>query len=318
MDNLTHTLTGLMLSRAGLNRLHPQATAILLLSANAPDCDVISAAAGASSYFLHHRWLTHAIVSTPLVALLPVLVVRLFVRKRPFAWLRACGLSLAGVASHLLLDWTNPYGIRLFLPFSDVWPALDITSVVDVWVWSVLLIATCWPMLSKLVGSEIGAKTQPGRGWAITALTLLTFYEGGRWFIHRRAVEVQEAIVYNGQAARRATAFPTHLNPLLWQGVVETNSFWVVQIVDLSRDLDPAEGRIIYKPETSPAIEAARRTPLFDAFSKFSRAMHWRATPDPNVEGATRVEAVDLRFGFVSSALVTRDGTVRETSFRFR
>src|SRR5262252_6337057 len=37
MDNLTHTAIGLFLSRAGLNRLTPRATAILLLASNAPD-----------------------------------------------------------------------------------------------------------------------------------------------------------------------------------------------------------------------------------------------------------------------------------------
>jgi hypothetical protein len=41
---------GLALSRAGLNRLTPQATAILLLAANAPDIDVVSAAGGSLAY----------------------------------------------------------------------------------------------------------------------------------------------------------------------------------------------------------------------------------------------------------------------------
>lgn len=317
MDNLTHSLTGLMLSRAGLNRLHPHAGWILFFASNAPDCDVISAIGGASTYFVYHRWLTHALVAVPVVAILPVVFARLLFRRKPFDWKWAYLLSLIGVAGHLLLDFTNAYGIRLLLPFSDAWPALDITSVVDLWIWGLLLMATLWPMLSRLVGSEIGSKAKPGRGWAIAALVLLSFYECGRWFVHGRAVEVQEALVYNGQAAKRATAFPTLVNPLLWRGVVETSSFWVIQDLDLSKELDPAEGRVIYKPETSPAIEAARRTQLFDVFSKFSRTLHWRATPDPNTDGATRVEAVDLRFGFTATALVDRDGNVRETSFRF-
>src|ERR1043165_1620564 len=40
MDPLTHTATGLFLSRAGLNRWTPLATPILLLAANAPDIDI--------------------------------------------------------------------------------------------------------------------------------------------------------------------------------------------------------------------------------------------------------------------------------------
>ena len=40
MDNLTHSLTGLMLSRAGLNRFYPRATLVLVIAANIPDIDI--------------------------------------------------------------------------------------------------------------------------------------------------------------------------------------------------------------------------------------------------------------------------------------
>jgi inner membrane protein len=318
MDNLTHSLTGLMLSRSGLNRFHPHATLLLFLSANAPDMDVISALGGAGTYFTYHRWITHALIALPLVALLPVIAVRLIFRKHPFHWRPAYLLSLLGVASHLALDWTNPYGIRLFLPFSDAWPALDCTSVVDAWIWMFLLLATLWPMLSDLVGSEMGSRSKPGRGWAIAALCFLPLYNTGRWFLHRQTVELQVSRVYNGQSAQRAFAFPGHFNPLQWSGVVETNSFWVVHPVDLSKDFDPAMSRILYKPESSPAIEAARRTPLFDMFLKFSRTPHWSVTPAASLEGGSRVDVVDLRFGFTVTALVDAQNQVRETGFRFR
>lgn len=318
MDNLTHSLTGLMLSRAGLNRLHTKASWILVLAANVPDTDVVSAIGGASVYFQHHRWLTHALVMMPLMALLPVLVVGFLSRKKPFAWFRGYLLSLIGVASHLLLDFTNPYGIRLFLPVNDSWPRLDCTSVVDVWIWTVLLLATLWPLLSGLVGSEIGARTKPGRALALFALISIALYDTGRYFLMRRAVDMQVSRMYNGQAARRATAFPTHWNPMIWNGVVETDSYWIVQTVNLAQDMEPGEGHVLYKPENTPAIEVARRTPLFDTFLKFSSAPHWRSTPSPEKENATVVECTDLRFGFVVSAVVDASGRVLDTSFRFQ
>jgi hypothetical protein len=131
-------------------------------------------------------------------------------------------------------------------------------------------------------------------------------------------VEAQVSRVYNGQSAQRAFAFPTHVNPMVWKGVVETNSFWVLHTVDLSKDTEAAEERILYKPESSPAIQAARRTSLFDTFLKFSQTPHWRVTPAPSVEGASRVEVNDLRFGFTVSALVDAQSRVLETAFRFR
>ena len=50
MDNLTHTAVGLFLNRAGLGRDVPHAGWILLLAANIPDIDIVSAAGGALSY----------------------------------------------------------------------------------------------------------------------------------------------------------------------------------------------------------------------------------------------------------------------------
>ena len=39
MDNLTHSLVGLMLARAGLEKTTPRGTAMMVLAANAPDAD---------------------------------------------------------------------------------------------------------------------------------------------------------------------------------------------------------------------------------------------------------------------------------------
>ena len=61
MDPLTHTATGLLLSRAGLNRWTPLATPILILAANAPDIDVVTAAGGSLNYLHYHRHLTHSL-----------------------------------------------------------------------------------------------------------------------------------------------------------------------------------------------------------------------------------------------------------------
>lgn len=318
MDNLTHSLVGLMLSRSGLNRLHPNAGWLLVLAANAPDVDVVSLAAGPAAYLHFHRWFTHSWIAIPLVAILPVVLVWWFRRRGSFAWRSAYLLSLAGVLSHVLLDWTNPYGIRLFLPFSNAWPALHWTSVVDFWIWVVLLVATLWPMLSGLVGSEMGAKKRPlGQGWAITALSFVVLYNAGRAALHNSAVELQAGRVYAGQAAQRAWAMPQPFNPLVWNGVVETSSAWVVQTVDLRRELIPAASRVLYKAEATPAIEAARKAPVVAEFLRFSRTPHWTATPSTELENGTRVEVMDLRLGFTAWALVDAGRKVRESGFQF-
>src|SRR5581483_953507 len=187
MDNLTHSLMGLMMSRAGIDRRARRAAVLMILAANAPDIDVISLAGGALTYLKWHRSYTHSIAAAPLMAVFPVLLLWLF-RVRPTIW--AYLFSLLGVLSHLALDWTNVYGVRLLLPFSSAWLRLDQTDVVDPWIWAVLLLAIGAPALARLVGSEIGAKagSGPRRGWAWFALTAVLAYNGARSAAHARAL----------------------------------------------------------------------------------------------------------------------------------
>jgi len=317
VDNLTHTLTGLLLSRAGLNRLHKRATVILLLSANVPDLDAISLAGGFVPYMFYHRWYTHALLMMPVIALLPVVVVRLIFRRESPGWTRLWLLSFIGVASHLALDYTNPYGIRLLLPFSDDWPRLSINSVVDFGIWLIFIAAVAWPALSRLVSDEIGARRPGGRGPAIAALVLVSIYDASRWVLHQQAIALQESSLINGATPRRAIAVPDRVNPLRWKGIVETDSFFAVQSIDLTAPEAVSDARIQYKPIASPAIEAALRTDVFRTFTKFSAVFLWRTTPDPELEGSTRVEAIDLQLGFVASALVNAQNQIISTSVRF-
>jgi inner membrane protein len=318
MDNLTHSLTGLMLSRAGLNRAVPRATVILVLAANIPDVDAISLLWGPDAYIQHHRGFTHALAAIPVMALLPVLAAWVWNRGRPLPWLRAWLVSIAGTATHPLLDYTNAYGIRLLLPVSSEWLALSLTSVVDLWIWCVLISAVVFPALSRLVSSEIGARPTPGRGWAVFALIFVLVYNSGRAVLHHRAVAVQEARLYESHVPKRVLAYPHTANPLLWDGIVETEPAWVLHQVRLWEEFDPGQGQVIYKTPASPALDSARRTPLFQFFFTWSRAPHFQVLPAQGSERLTEVRAVDLWFRFAAEAIVGPDARVRSTSFEFR
>lgn len=316
MDNLTHSLTGLLLSRAGLNKLSPKATWLMILAANVPDIDIVALAGGTELYFEHHRGITHALISLPVMALLPVLFVR-FVLRQKLHWIRAWAASGVGVASHLLLDFTNAYGIRLLLPFSDAWPALDLTNVIDLFIWTVLLICSVAPALSRLVSSEIGAKPTTGRGWAIAGLLLVLLYDAARVPLRDRVRAVQEARIYQGQTPRRVLAFPTAVNPLSWRGLVETDGFWVHSEIDLGAEFDPGASRIIYKAQASPAIQAADQERVFQVFRKFSRALQYGQSPAASMADHTEVQAQDLLFGFKATALVDSSNRVTRSWFEY-
>lgn len=314
-----------MLARAGLDRYTPRAAWILVLAANAPDIDVVTAFGGSLNYLHYHRHLTHSLVALPVLAFVCVLVVRL-VSRGPVNWAGAYAIALIGVASHLLLDLTNAYGVRLLLPFSARWFRLDLTSIIDFWIWGALLVALFGPVLSRLVNAEIGAagpaRGGARRGFAIFALGFLVLYDGARYAVHARAFETLDSRIYSGAAPLRVAAFPTE-NPLRWTGLVETFEGFSFEEVDLLGEFDPTAGRMFYKPDPSPALEAAERDPVFQQYLRFAQFPYWQLTPADDPEGATRVEAMDLRFGdpqspgFVCTAIVDAHQRVVRSWFQF-
>ncbi|HTQ56248.1 MAG TPA: metal-dependent hydrolase [Bryobacteraceae bacterium] len=324
MDPLTHSATGLFLGRAGLNRFSSHPAWILILAANAPDIDFVTLAGGQLNYLNYHRHLTHSLAAMPVMALLTVLLVRPFARK-PFRWLGSLAIALIAVASHLLLDLTNTYGVRLLLPFSARWFHLDLTSLIDVWIWAALLIALVGPVLVRLVNAEIGAHApHPGRGFAIFALLFLLLSNAGRAVLHSRATAVLNARIYSGEAPMRVAALPDPANPLAWRGLAQTPDFYSIQEFNLLQEFAPERGLIFYKAEPGPATKAANNTPAFRDFFRFSQYPFERAIPVADPEGGTRVEAMDLRFGsplhpaFVATAIVDGHAQVVRSWFSFR
>src|SRR5829696_1174993 len=130
MDNLTHSLVGLTAAKAGLEKLSPGATILCVLAANSPDADIVVLAFGDRWTFLqHHRGITHAIVGVVCLALvLPLIFYGVdllwsrFRKQSPKVKLKGLIVtSLIVSATHPLLDWTNNYGIRFWLPWSPQW-----------------------------------------------------------------------------------------------------------------------------------------------------------------------------------------------------
>lgn len=317
MENLTHTLVGLMLARVGLEKTTPRGAGMLMLAANVPDIDGVYWLGGAMPYIEHHRTYTHSLTFLPLTALLPMLLVRAKFSRRAYL------ASMAAVLSHLLLDCTNFYGVPLALPFSTHWFRLDTVNLVDVWIWAILA-GTLWATaLFSRVGGEIQPHGSPKvrRGWAWAALLVLLVYEGGRWISHERALRVMASRLYEGAPPRRVTALPDSLNPLAWRGVVEGDGFTIVLPVNLVGEYDPGAGRLYRNAPPIPAMDAALRTRPFQVLSRFSQLPFWKVTP---LAAGVRVELIDLRFGspeapgFVAAAaIVDPMGNVLRAGFGF-
>jgi inner membrane protein len=316
MDNLTHSLTGLMLSRAGLNRWSPRPDLVLILAANVPDIDIVALISGPLHYFEWHRGLTHSFAMLPVMALLPVAVV-CAINRSMHGWRSLYVLSMLGVLSHLLLDLTNAYGVRVLLPFSTDWLHFDLNSLTDVWILAALMLAVIGPWLGRLVSSEMGAKPGSGRGLAMFALCFLLAFDFGRFLIHERVLATLNERLYNGSPPRRVAAFPTSVNPLLWIGWVDGANFSTRYVANLSNEFDPSSGLTFLAPEPAPAIAAARQTEPFQVFLRFAQYPVWSVTPASDPEGASEVDLRDGRFGFGANAVVDRSTRVVRAVFHY-
>jgi inner membrane protein len=144
MYPIAHPLVGATLAEAGLRKRTPLATATLVLGANAPDIDIVSAFVSPDESLYFRRGLTHGALSMlvlPFALTGLVLLYDRYVRRRrepdaPPAVARVVlGLAFLSVLTHPFFDWLNTYGVRLLMPFDDRWFYGDALFIVDPWLW---------------------------------------------------------------------------------------------------------------------------------------------------------------------------------------
>ena len=331
MDNLTHTLTAVALSHAGLNRKTRFATLTVIAGANLPDLDVVTWANSTATYLRYHRGITHSIIGVVVLGVIAGLAAYAMARRAGPAkhgiaanalWLAACGL--AGTASHLLLDFTNAYGVRPFLPFSGRWYAWDIEFIVDPLLIFLLTAGLAIPALLRLISEEVGAGKPAYRAGAIFALAAVVLVWGVRDASHRRAVTLLDSLQFGREDPRRVGAFPSPANPLSWTGVVETDfAFYVLAVSALDDYVQTGDAQVFRKPEASAALDAAMKTRTGVIFLDFAR-FPWGQAQD--LGDGYEVTLRDLRFtmpgagrpGFVVSVDLDKELRTRSESFRFR
>jgi inner membrane protein len=310
-------LTGACVSRAGLNRKTALATLTLTLAFEAPDIDSAIYFWGGITGLQHHRGITHSLIGAPFMAAGVTALVYGIHRWRSSRqkadvqgpasgtlprllpnWKLLYVYALLGSLLHLFQDFTNNYGIRPFAPFNEKWYAWDIVFIVDPIMLAAMLLALVLPGLMALVTEEIGSKKPQfrGRGAAILALLCLAAVILVRGIEHRRAVTALNSRIYRNEEPVRASAFPQPINPLSWNGVVETQDFFYMAPVDSgSGDVDPQNMAVVrFKPEETPVTLAAKKSRLGQVYLDWAR--YPLVTTEKLEGGRYQVEFEDLRF----------------------
>jgi inner membrane protein len=339
MEPVTHFLTGACIGRSGLNRKTAYATLAAVLAAEAADMDVFWTLRGPVEGLKHHRGITHTFVGAPIVAGVIVGLVALLHlwlerrRKRRLAaanldpnaplprrlqaktvhWVWLYLTALIAALSHLLLDWTNNYGLRPFFPFNPRWYAGSFVFIAEPVIWALLLVALIVPALLGLVAGEIGARRNPfrGQGWAIFALVGIVALWGWRWSEHAHALALVENAQIASEPVKRMAAEPYPVNPFRWHVILETADFYqTAEVNTRSGEIESDSSRdVLYKPTADSAVEAAKQTQLGKVYLDWGTWAVVRDVGQEPVAGMdppqlapnrqwTTVEFSDLRFDY--------------------
>ena len=212
--------------------------------------------------------------------------------------------AVVAALSHLLLDYTTAYGIRLFEPFNYRWYSWDIVYIVEPLMLLALVAGLAIPGLLGLVSQEIGVRSKGPRG------------RGGS---HRRAGLRRHHL---GRA--RFSASPRgHGNELHGLSPGRTAARGRVSLHDLARSAGTAwsrrtisskpsrstrwlptstwkSGILFYKPAETPQLEAAKASHLGRVY------LDWAAFPftrQTTLEGGAGylVDFQDLRYTYPGS-----------------
>ena len=319
MEPITHFLTGACLGRAGLNRKTALATVTLTLAAEAPDLDILWYFKGSTVGFAHHRGFTHTFLGIPVMAAFTVALVWLgrwiFLKLRkgrglkshfprpPIRWWLLYIYACIALLSHLLLDFTNNYGLRPFAPFNPKWYAWSIVFIVEPVLLAVLTIGLILPPLFGLISSEVGArqKAPRGRGWAIFALLAMVATWGVRDYERRRALAAMESVDYHSEQAIRMMANPHMFTPFRWSGVVETRDYLETVPVDsLTPEVDPENQSLLYyKPPETDVTLAAKKTYLGRVYLDWAMYPFLETEKLQAPDQGTVVRFSDLRFAYL-------------------
>jgi len=344
MEPITHLLTGACIGRAGLNRKTAYATLAAVLASEAADLDILWGFAGPVEGLKHHRGITHTFWAVPVVAGVVVGGLGLlhlwrernkrrdakgasqddafFQNARApavpavrWGWLYLTAFLSA--LSHLLLDWTNNYGLRPFFPLNPHWYAGSFMFIAEPILWVVFFLAFTIPWLLVLSDREIGALHRPfrGQGWAIFALAAMVVLGCWRRAEHAQALAMLDNTVVASEPVTRMAAEPYPVNPYRWHAILETADFYqTAEINTRTASIESDSLRnVLYKPADTPAVEAAKRTFLGQVYLDWGtwavvRDVGQEPIPGP-VPGLnppqlppgrtwTTIEFTDLRFNY--------------------
>jgi membrane-bound metal-dependent hydrolase YbcI (DUF457 family) len=304
-----HALLSFLLARAFFakqiaNRGWPLLVSILLAGTLA-DLDLLASLFGPSAYLAARYTATHSLLGTLVIIFLAAIIFRALEKRTPQqnapdknetaplpVVLAAPALA---TALHLLFDFFSTAGVALLWPFRFTRYSTDWLPNIDPWLLVLLLAGLLLPELRRLITSEIGAKEKSPRGQtgARVAIVFIALFITARFLLHSSSLSLLESRIYHGESPAHFASLPDAFSPVLWTGIVETQSMLcTVPVPVAGKTFDPEVARCQHKPDISPALATAQQT---EAAQKYLRATRFPRAVVLSVPDGTVVAFASMR-----------------------
>jgi inner membrane protein len=294
MDNLTHSLVGAALGRAGLYSRTRLAAGALIIGANLPDIDVIGLPFGENLAF--RRGVTHGPIAMLLLPIALTAMLLAWARWRPAPHdspsirpSQLLLLSYIGVLSHPALDWLNSYGVRLLHPFSDRWFYGDSIFIIDPWIW-LALGGGVW-FARRRARRNASRERRPAQLALCSVATYVLLMIAGSAFARRFTHD--HVVAQGAPAPESVMAAPVPVNPFARTVVVDVGEAYRF-------------GALVFTPRPvltlgEPVPDNARHPSVRRAVQEgnFADFLYWSRYPMFTVQPAgdsSRVRVGDARF----------------------
>ena len=277
----------------------------MTLAAEAPDLDIFWRFKGPVYYFAHHRGFTHSFLGLLLMSALTVAVMyavwRLRGRKTnvpdlPPRWGLLFVLAYIAGLSHILLDFTNNYGVRPFWPFWEKWYSWDIIFIVEPALYIILIAGLVVPAVFSR-----HHRLPRGQVAAVLALVCVAILYAVRDYEHRNALSALKSTAFESESGKpespsRVSVYPYPWSLTRWFTVAEMPSFFA------DTDINSRTGALNHellaffpKPPETLATSAAKQTYLGQVYLDWAK--YPLLTTSSEGENA-RVRFRDLRFDY--------------------
>ncbi|BBD99857.1 metal-dependent hydrolase [Sphingobium amiense] len=300
MDNLTHSMVGWTLGRAGLKSKTRKATAALVLGSNLPDIDVFFGWLPWAS-LATHRGFSHSLLGGTVI--LPAILAALLwlldrwqsgrgaerlTGRMDVRWLFA--LSYAGAVIHSLMDLQTVYAVQLFLPLTSRWFHTETLFIID-GVILAILIAAVW--LSRR-GERSGGQWRRPALWGLIALAGYIGLNGAVSLAARHSVTAHLGFHPDALYAR-SVPFRFWERELVWRdrGRIGMATFDPLRSLSTPDAIQPLFPDRMRDPLTLRAIKGAPRLKPFLLWSTMPVAIVRKSRCEASIElGDARFMAV--------------------------